>query len=189
MRRERPTGAGEDAALLRAVAAGDADALAALYDRHAGWLHARLTRRCRDGELVDEVLQDTFLTVWRSAGHHRGDETGGWLWTLAGRRLADALRRQERAARPLPEPVPPAPSAEDRVLSGLAYGEAGEALGQLPAELGEVLRMTVVEGLSTRETARRLGIPEGTVKSRALRARRHLRTALTTGPGTPGGTP
>ncbi|NEA42928.1 sigma factor-like helix-turn-helix DNA-binding protein, partial [Streptomyces sp. SID11385] len=74
------------------------------------------------------------------------------------------------------------------VLSGLAYGDAGEALGRLPAELGEVLRMTVVDGLSTRETARLLGIPEGTVKSRALRARHRLRTALTTGPGHPGGT-
>ncbi|WP_431036743.1 RNA polymerase sigma factor [Streptomyces sp. P6-2-1] len=189
MRRERPAGAGEDTALLRAVAAGDADALAALYDRHAGWLHARLARRCPDRELVGEVLQDTFLTVWRSAAHHRGTETGGWLWTLASRRLADAVRRQERAARPLPDPAPPAPSAEDRVLAGLAYGDAGAALGRLPAELGEVLRMTVLDGLSTRETARILGIPEGTVKSRALRARRRLRTALTTGPGHPGGTP
>ncbi|WP_308458157.1 sigma factor, partial [Streptomyces sp. FM008] len=78
-----------DAALLRAVAAGDQAALARLYDRHAGWLQVRLTRRCPDPETVREVLQDTFVTVWRSAGAHRGGEAGGWLWTIAARRLVD----------------------------------------------------------------------------------------------------
>lgn len=87
-----------DAALLRAVAAGDAAALADLYDRHAGWLHARPARRCADPDVVREVLQDTFVTVWRSAAGHRGQEAGGRLWTIAARRLVDARRAQERAA-------------------------------------------------------------------------------------------
>ncbi|MEU0967576.1 RNA polymerase sigma factor [Streptomyces sp. NPDC005917] len=177
--RENDETAGGDAALLRAVAAGDGSALSVLYDRHAGWLHARLTRRCADPEVVREVLQDTFVTVWRSAAGHRGQEAGGWLWTIAARRLVDARRVQERAARvqPLPAPVV-APSAEDRVLAGLEYGDVGTALDRLSPELREVLRATVVDGLSTRETARLLGIPEGTVKSRALRARAELRAAL-----------
>ncbi|AEY89424.1 RNA polymerase ECF-subfamily sigma factor [Streptomyces hygroscopicus subsp. jinggangensis 5008] len=186
--REKDDGSGGDAALLRAVAQGDASAMAALYDRHAGWLHARLTRRCADPELVREVLQDTFVTVWRSAAGHRGQEAGGWLWTIAARRLVDARRAQERAARvagPLPEPEPSgrygsgaAPSAEDRVLAGLEYGDVGTALDRISPELREVLRATVVDGLSTREAARLLGIPEGTVKSRARRARAELREAL-----------
>ncbi|SBT92672.1 RNA polymerase sigma-70 factor, ECF subfamily [Streptomyces sp. DI166] len=177
-----------DAALLRAVAAGDSAAMAALYDRHAGWLHTRLTRRCADPEVVREVLQDTFVTVWRSAGAHRGEEAGGWLWTIAARRLIDARRVQERAGRlettPIDatpsgvEPAPSAPSAEERVLAGLEYGDVGTALDRISPELREVLRATVVDGLTTRETARLLGIPEGTVKSRAMRARAELRTAL-----------
>ncbi|MEV7033219.1 RNA polymerase sigma factor [Streptomyces sp. NPDC093272] len=168
-----------DGALLRSVASGDDAALAALYDRHAGWLHARLTRRCADPEVVWEVLQDTFVTVWRSAAGHRGQEAGGWLWTIAARRLVDARRVQERAARVEPPPGPAAtPSAEDRVLAGLEYGDVGTALDRISPELREVLRATVVDGLSTRETALLLGIPEGTVKSRALRARAELRTAL-----------
>ncbi|CAL9423446.1 ECF RNA polymerase sigma factor SigM [Streptomyces sp. enrichment culture] len=180
-----------DAALLRAVAGGDCAAMTALYDRHAGWLHARLTRRCADPETVREVLQDTFVTVWRSAGAHRGEEAGGWLWTIAARRLVDARRAQERAARLRTDPLedvredgrptaatPSAPSAEDRVLAGLEYGDVGTALGRISPELREVLRATVVDGLTTRETARLLGIPEGTVKSRALRARAELRAAL-----------
>ncbi|MET7610408.1 RNA polymerase sigma factor [Streptomyces seoulensis] len=169
----------DDGALLRAVAAGDQAALADLYDRHAGWLHARLARRCADPEVVREVLQDTFVTVWRSAAGHRGAEAGGWLWTIAARRLVDARRAQERTARATPEPESAAvPSAEDRVLARLEYGDVGTALDRISPELREVLRATVVDGLTTREAARLLGIPEGTVKSRARRARTELRSAL-----------
>lgn len=175
-----------DAALLRAVAGGDSAAMAALYDRHAGWLHARLSRRCADAEVVREVLQDTFVTVWRSADAHRGEQAGGWLWTIAARRLVDALRVHERAARLETAPIDEvgagsaavAPSVEERVLAGLEYGDVGTALDRISPELREVLRATVVDGLTTRETARLLGIPEGTVKSRAMRARAELRAAL-----------
>ncbi|MEU8951226.1 RNA polymerase sigma factor [Streptomyces sp. NPDC048489] len=173
-----------DAALLRAVADGDSAALAALYDRHAGWLHTRLTRRCADPEVVREVLQDTFVTVWRAAAGHRGTEAGGWLWTIAARRLVDARRATERAVRVERAgqdgfvAPPPAPSAEERVLAGLEYGDVGAALDRISPELREVLRATVVDGLTTRETARLLGIPEGTVKTRAMRARAELRAAL-----------
>ncbi|MCX4762201.1 RNA polymerase sigma factor [Streptomyces sp. NBC_01275] len=172
-----------DAVLLRAVAGGDAGALGVLYDRHAGWLHARLSRRCADGEVVREVLQDTFVTVWRSAGGHGGGEAGGWLWTIAARRLVDARRVQERTARVETAPVedwpsPVAASAEERVLAGLEFGDVGTALDRISPELRDVLRATVVDGLTTREAARLLGIPEGTVKTRAMRARAELRAAL-----------
>ncbi|MDX3225585.1 RNA polymerase sigma factor [Streptomyces sp. ME19-01-6] len=176
-----------DGELLRAVARGDAQALATLYDRHAGWLHARLTRRCHDPETVREVLQDTFVTAWRTAGAHRGGEAGGWLWTIAARRLVDAQRAATRAAqaqaahaRHQPDPAhATAPSAEERALDALEYGDVGTALDRLSPELRAVLRATVVDGLTTREAAQLLGIPEGTVKTRAQRARRELRAALT----------
>ncbi|MFF6995075.1 RNA polymerase sigma factor [Streptomyces sp. NPDC008313] len=167
-----------DGALLRAVAGGDTAAMTVLYDRHAGWLHTRLTRRCGDPEQVREVLQDTFVTVWRSASSHRGADAGGWLWTIAARRLVDARRTQERTDRVEYAAPVPAPSAEERVLAGLEYGDVGAALNRISPELREVLRATVVDGLTTRETARLLGIPEGTVKTRAMRARAELRTAL-----------
>ncbi|WP_405794807.1 RNA polymerase sigma factor [Streptomyces sp. NBC_01506] len=185
MRLFRPTGADrDDAALLRAVAKGDAEALGVLYDRHAGWLHTRLTRRCADPETVREVLQDTFVTVWRSAATHRGGEAGGWLWVIAGRRLVDARRVQARAERADERgqvehpPAAVAPSAEERVLAGLEFGDVGAALDRISPELREVLRATVVDGLTTRETAQLLGIPEGTVKTRAMRARKELRLEL-----------
>lgn len=183
----RPSGEDpdDDDALLRAVAKGDTQALATLYDRHAGWLLARLSRRCADAETVREVLQDTFVTVWRSAASHRGARVGGWLWVIASRRLVDAQRARartdlaDRAERTgSNEWTATAPSAEERVLAGLEYGDVGAALDRISPELREVLRATVIDGLTTRETARLLGIPEGTVKTRAMRARRELRAAL-----------
>ncbi|MGW1407468.1 RNA polymerase sigma factor [Streptomyces sp. NPDC002403] len=196
----RPSGEDpdDDHALLRAVAQGDTEALATLYDRHAGWLLARLGRRCADAETVREVLQDTFVTVWRSAGSHRGFRVGGWLWVIASRRLVDAQRADARtrlAARAertgTNEWAATVPSAEERVLAGLEYGDVGAALDRISPELREVLRATVIDGLTTRETARLLGIPEGTVKTRAMRARRELRAALELSvpePGPLGGT-
>lgn len=168
----------DDEQLIRAVAAGEADALAVLYDRHAPWLFLRLSRRCPDRELVDEVVQDTFLTVWRAATRYQQRNAGGWLWVIASRRLIDALR----AAPGRPPALAAAPSrmssAEDDVLAGVEYGELAPALGRLSPELRAVLQATVIDGFTTREAATVLGIPEGTVKTRARRARAQLRAEL-----------
>ncbi len=176
-----------DERLIDQVAAGDADALAQLYDRHAPWLLLRLSGRCADSGLVDELVQDTFLAVWRGAGRYRrgpGNSVGAWIWTIASRRLVDALRArrarpQHGAAAPeTAERAQAAPSAEQHVLADYSYGELGTALDRLSPELRAVIRATVIDGLTTRDAAAVLGIPEGTVKTRARRARMQLRDAL-----------
>lgn len=171
-----------DERLMRATAGGDADALAQLYDRHAPWLFLRLARRCTDQGLIDEIVQDTFLAVWRDARRYSSGTVGGWLWTIASRRLVDALRargaRHEKVVA-TPEVGQATPSAEQDVLAaGLGHGELGSALDRLSPELRAVIQATVVDGLSTREAAAVLGVPEGTVKTRARRARLQLREAL-----------
>jgi RNA polymerase sigma-70 factor (ECF subfamily) len=70
------------------------------------------------------------------------------------------------------------PAAEDEVLAGLVGDPMAEALRQLAPELREVLQAMVLDGLSVRETSVLLGVPEGTVKTRARRARIRLREAL-----------
>lgn len=170
-----------DEQLMRGVAAGDTDALAQLYDRHAPWLFLRLQRRCPDLGMVDEIVQDTFLAVWRGAGRYKQGTVGGWIWTIAARRLVDAQRargaRPEDAA-PAIDTAHMAPSAEQHVLSGVEHGELGTALDRLSPELRAVIQATIVDGMSTRDAAAVLGVPEGTVKTRARRARLQLREAL-----------
>lgn len=176
-----------DRDLLVAVADGDATALRALYERHAPWLSVRLQRRCQDPEVVAEVLQDTFLAVWRGARKYRGDsEVAGWLWGIGVRRLVSALRGRPGAVEvPVAEvddaDLGAVAAAEDLVLLGVEHGDAGAALASLSPEFRAVIQATVLDGLTTREAARLLGVPEGTVKTRAMRARAQLRAALAGG--------
>ncbi|MGA5761647.1 RNA polymerase sigma factor [Nonomuraea bangladeshensis] len=170
-----------DADLVTAVAARSTTALRILHQRHAPWLRARLARRCADADVVDDALQETFLAVWRSAGRFRGDNVAGWLWTIAVRRLISALRG--RGARWVgsgiaPDDSCPVASAEDVVLLGVEHGDLGAALNRLSPELRAVIEATVLDGLTTKEAAGLLGIPEGTVKTRAMRARARLREEL-----------
>jgi len=170
--------------LVRRTATGDRRAFDELYRRTSPWLAVRLRRRCADDDLVADVLQETYLAVWRSAGSFAGSAASGsavgWLWTIAANRLIDAFRRRARHAQvpavPLAETV--APAAEDEVMAGRVGQELEQALLVLPSELRQVLRAMVLDGLSVRETSLLLSVPEGTVKSRARRARIALREAL-----------
>ena len=71
-----------------------------------------------------------------------------------------------------------APAAEDEALAGGIDADLEKALLALPAELRQVLRAMVLDGLTARETSLVLGVPEGTVKTRARRARIAMREAL-----------
>jgi RNA polymerase sigma-70 factor (ECF subfamily) len=176
-----------DAELLHAVAAGDRRAFEAFHLRHAAWLVLRLRYRCADRALVDDVVQETFLGIWRGSARLRdagSADVSGWLWRIASRRLIDALRgtgARERLTRMLSlgrRPV--VRSAEEEVLLGVEHGDLAGALARLSPELRSVIQATVLDGLSTGEAAVLLGIPAGTVKTRAMRARRQLRQELAT---------
>jgi RNA polymerase sigma-70 factor (ECF subfamily) len=139
----------------------------------------RLSRRCADPGVVEEVVQDTFLAVWKSARRFRGEgDVAAWIWGIGIRRLIDRMR-----GRPLPIPSAHAQtgyvlSAEEEVLLGIEHGDLAPALNRLSPELRAVMQATVLDGLTTREAARLLGIPQGTVKTRMMRARQELREAL-----------
>lgn len=180
----------DDDELIRAVVERDLGALRNLHDRHAPWLTARLRRRCADPDIVAEALQDTFLAVWRGAHHYDGrGEVAAWIWGIGIRQLIGRTRRR-------PAPVPYAEdalasvmrrtgssqsiaSAEDAALAGVEHGDLHGALIRLSPELRAVVQATVLDGLTTREASRLLGIPNGTVKTRMRRARIQLRGALT----------
>ncbi|MEU5345031.1 MULTISPECIES: RNA polymerase sigma factor [unclassified Streptomyces] len=176
-----------DGDLLRAIAAdGDRRAFEELYRRYAPWLAARLRGRCADAGIVDDVVQETFLAVWRGSARYREEgatsDAAGWLWRIGSRRLIDALRNDGARGR-LRQALArlrhrDEASAEERVLAGVEHGDLAGALVRLSPELRAVLQATVIDGLTTREASVLLGIPPGTVKTRALRARRQLREEL-----------
>jgi RNA polymerase sigma-70 factor (ECF subfamily) len=165
----------EDVELLAAIRGRDAVALRTLFDRHAPWLTARLSRRCGDRDLVDDALQDTFLEVWRQPDRYAGrGEVAAWLWGIAIRRLIDGLRRSKPPLLERPRRVVE-PSAEEQVLLKVEHSDLGGALERLAPELRAIVQATVLDGLTTREAGRLLGIPAGTVKTRMMRARAQLR--------------
>ncbi|GAA0427587.1 RNA polymerase sigma24 factor [Actinoplanes capillaceus] len=174
-----------DADLLRAIAAGQTAALRLLHHRHAGWLRARLRRRCADPDVIDAAIQDTFVAVWKDAQRYEEEraDAAAWLWTIAVRRLLSALRGP--AHRWLSSPsgelpdVATTPSAEELVLLGIEHGALGPALDRLSPELRHLIEATALDGLTVREAAKLLGIPEGTAKTRLMRARSRLRELLT----------
>jgi RNA polymerase sigma-70 factor (ECF subfamily) len=173
----------DDQTLLEALADGDLGALRELYDRHAPWLSVRLARRCNDREVVADVLQDTFVAVWQGAARYRGrGEVGAWVWGIAIHRLVSRLRTR-RAVVLMPDPTVRGASVavEDELLQGVEYGDLGRAMASLSPEMRAVIQATVLDGLTTREAASLLHIPQGTVKTRAHRAKAHLRASLVEG--------
>ncbi len=176
----------DDDLLIAAIAAGDDTALRALFARHAPWLAARL-RSALPAPDVEDVLQETFLAVWRGAGGYRPQgAAGGWLWGVARRQAALFLRRRGPVELALPAVIAAdgrhAADPAEVALSRAAIEDAVGVLGPEGSPDREVWRRMYVEVRPVAEVAELLGVPEGTVKSRAHRARRLLRAALGGGP-------
>ena len=174
----------DDDSLVARIAAGDDTALRELFGRHAPWLAVRL-RAVLPVADVEDVLQETFLAAWRGArGYRPQGACGGWLWGIARRQAALLLRRRgsaERAAISLPDDLTVGPDGHDPAEIALARADlevAVAALGPEGSPEREVWRLMYEQDRPVAEVAELLGVPPGTVKSRAHRARRLLRAAL-----------
>jgi RNA polymerase sigma-70 factor (ECF subfamily) len=183
---ERNREAMNDDELIAAIAGGDDAGLRELFSRHAPWLAGRL-RAVLPAADVEDVLQETFLAVWRGARGYRpagqGGAAGGWLWGIARRQAALLLRRRGPATAELPAVlVAGGPQhADDPAESALVRADLDRAVAALGPAGGaerEVWRLMYVEDRPVAEVAELMGVPEGTVKSRAHRARQLLRGAL-----------
>lgn len=180
-----PTGAaasggdGEEAALLLAVGRGDRDrALPELYRRYERRLFGLGVRLLGDAGLAEELVQETFLRVWRTADRFdpdRGTVTA-FVLSIARRLAIDLWRRpSSRRLESVPETAAAADETIDRLLLQLSVRDA---LDSLPPAQREVLELSYRSDLTQPEVASRLGIPVGTVKSRAHHALRAFRRAI-----------
>lgn len=161
--------------LLELIGSDDVASLGALYDRHAPLLALRLRRSGASVEEAEDVIQETFLDVWRSAPSYRGEApVAAWLWGIAWRKFSMLVRGEVRLRnRQAKATEMTFPSSSDD-SNWAAMVDATHALGELSEELSAAFRAVAIEGLSIAEVASRLGIPEGTVKSRVHRARKIL---------------
>lgn len=177
----------DEATLLALIAAGDdGDALVELYRRYESILYRLGRRLLNDEGMAEEMVQDTFVRVWRSAS--RFDPSRGSVRTfiLVIARGAAADLRRRSASRPL-DVMPgheieqregdsaSGPDATDGVLLGMVVGDALDAL---PAKHAEVLRLHFDQDMSQSQIAERLDVPLGTIKTRSFHALRSLRREL-----------
>jgi RNA polymerase sigma factor (sigma-70 family) len=174
-------GPASDETLLAGVAERDIGAFRVLYERHAGWLALRLSRRCNDRDLVADAVQDTFVAVWQKPRGFRGEgDIAAWLWGIAIRRLVSRLRQRTDVAAVFGSSET-APAAEEQALLSVEYGDLGAALARLSPEMRAVIQAVVLDGLSAREAAHLLNVPVSNVKTRLYRAKAHLRATLAEG--------
>jgi len=165
-----------DAELLAAHVAGDRHAFAELFGRHRDRL-ARLARRTCAPEDAADALQEAMLAAHRGAGAFRHQSTvASWLHRIVVNACVDRLRHNRiRCTVPLEEAAHPAVDHGERLDAAVMVHTA---LARLPADQRAALCAVELHGYSVAATARLLGIPEGTVKSRAARARHRLASLL-----------
>lgn len=169
-------GGPSDAVLLGRIAAGDIDAFQAFYGRYAGRVLAYARQLNRRGDAAEDVTQEVFVAVWRRAASYRperGDVTG-WLYTITRNKLVDLWRRAGEAS-DLGE-------LDDRLAGAVEPGDLNlsirQALSRVAPDQRRAIEMAYFGGLTYEETARRLELPLGTLKSRIRSGLKTLRSLL-----------
>jgi RNA polymerase sigma factor (sigma-70 family) len=167
------------AAVIDGFRAGDDAAVRAVYEQFGRLVFTVCNRVLGNRSLAEEATQQTFVQAWRGAARFDGQrELGPWLATIARRVAIDIHRREARrdhdsieTASPTHSALITLPASAEQIYEVWQVREAIDALG---ADEREVVRLQHLGGMSHREIAERLGIPEGTVKSRSFRAHKQL---------------
>jgi RNA polymerase sigma-70 factor (ECF subfamily) len=184
------------AAWLAAIAQGDLAAFQRLYQRFAPALLSYVRRCCREAVLAEDVVQEVFVTVWQKAASYQPDrgDVASWLYTIARNKLIDHWRRAGGAGAPAApadrgafdfEKLPARADPRSDLLLTLR-----KVLAQVTPEQRTAIELAYFGGLTYEETAERLQLPLGTLKSRIRIGLKTMRTLLESGqrgPGTPPG--
>ncbi|MGH9255292.1 MAG: sigma-70 family RNA polymerase sigma factor [Vicinamibacterales bacterium] len=181
----------DDREYLRRLAAGDSDAAARLYDRHARAVYSLVLRIVSDEGDAEDVVQEVFAQAWRQATRYDASRgaVGAWLLMMARTRAIDKLR--SRRARPdtqgagdqhaIDDMPAAAPDASSRIIDAENARLVQGALAQLPLLQRLAIELAYYEGLTQREIADRLEEPLGTIKSRIRLGLLKLRDTLAEG--------
>lgn len=174
--------AAEDLRIVREVLDGRTEQFRLLVTRYQNLVAGIAWRSgCRRDD-VEDVVSEVFLKVYRNLHQYRPDHAfSTWLYKLTANHVVDRSRRmkKERGRTEMPEQVEDkSPGVDDALETDERHSLVRRALDHVDERYREVMHLVYVEGLKVDETARILGIPEGTVKTRLMRGRDALRKVL-----------
>ncbi|HVD25632.1 MAG TPA: sigma-70 family RNA polymerase sigma factor [Gaiellaceae bacterium] len=168
-----------DEEVLAAIAGGDDQGLAELYDRYGRLAYGLAYRVLHDQALAEDAVQDAFLAIWRSADGYRRERAkpSTWILTLVHRRAVDLVRREDlRRAEQLDEtPEAAATSVPEEADLREKRTAVQAALRELPQDQRQALELAYYGGFTQSELAEQLGVPLGTIKSRMFAGLTRLR--------------
>ena len=170
-----------DWSLLERVVRKDESALSALYDRYSGLVFSEAKRILRDTGAAEEILQDLFYQVWRTAERFdaaRGS-LAGWLLVAARNRAISRLRRKTGKTEELDENgVILRVDLESVAAQNILLDKVRGVMGSLPEGQRQAVELAYFEGMSHTEIAEKTGQPLGTVKTRIRTAMETLKRVL-----------
>ena len=158
----------------------DTEGFRRLYEAHRASVHRLLVRLARDGHTADDLLQETFLTVWRKRAQYRGEgSVEGWMKTIAVRTYLNARPRLVRALAetglPTDPPARPGAATDDvggRLDRTALLAQVRAAVDGLPAGWREPFVLFRYEGLTCAQVAEMMGLSPKAVELRLARALR-----------------
>jgi RNA polymerase sigma-70 factor, ECF subfamily len=174
-------GATSDWSLLARIAQKDEDALSALYDRYGGLVYSTAKRILQSTGKAEEILQDVFYQVWKTAARF-DPATGslaGWLLVAARNRAISKVRREGDRSKSLYEnAVQFMIDAESRAAQNLLLDKVRKMMASLPEVQREALEHAYFEGMSHSEIAEKTGQTPGAVKTQLRGAMESLKRVL-----------
>jgi RNA polymerase sigma-70 factor (ECF subfamily) len=184
-----------DEMLVARLCERDTEAFTLLYDRHNRLAFGLAYRMLEDPSLAEDVVQEAFLSVWRQAASFQAEKSAArtWLLSIVHHRAIDRIRRvtsrevSETALGGAPERADESTDVEREVHLSVEAEQVHEALGSLPPDQQEAIRLAYFKGLSHSEIAEHLQVPIGTIKGRLRLGLHKMRAALGPG-GLPGAT-
>jgi RNA polymerase sigma-70 factor (ECF subfamily) len=169
-----------DAELLTRVADRDREAFEELYHRYIRSVFGLALRRLRDRQRAEDAVQETFTSIWRSAGSYKPERGAAapWLYAVARNAIVDRFRSQPDATGEVPDLVSADPGPSELAESSYVSWRVHRAIESLPQREREVVELAYWSGMSQSEVAEYLHIPLGTVKTRTRSALARLADVL-----------
>jgi len=169
-----------DSELIQRIGKGDHDAFTALYRRFARPVLGLALRRLGDRQRAEDVTQETFAAIWRSARTYRPDRGAGasWLYAVARNAVVNQTRARIEPAAEAVDVASDEPGPTEQAESAWVSWRVHRALGELPEYQRTLVELAYWSGLSQSEIAARLDLPLGTVKTRTRSALARLAELL-----------